>query len=156
MLTPLDIQNKLFTKRNFIINGYDTDEVDDFLDEILKDYETLYKENIELKDKASSLNDGITHYKSIEDMLQNTLMLAQNTAEDVKKNAQQEADNIINAANQKVNEALSDINNKINMKQIEYDELVNKYNVFKAKMESLLISQLELLKEQAKEDSNNQ
>lgn len=149
MLTPLEIENMKFSKQ--VVNGYNTEEVDDFLDELLKDYEVLYKENIELKDKASSLNDGITHYKSIEDTLQNTLMLAQNTADGLKAAAQKEADSIIAAANQKVSEALSSINQKIMLKEIEYTELVNKHNVYKAKMESLINSQLELLKEH-KED----
>ncbi len=145
MLTPLEIENMKFSKQ--VVNGYNTDEVDDFLDEVLKDYEVLYKENIELKDKASSLNDGITHYKSIEDTLQNTLMLAQNTADELKSAAQKEADTIIASANQKVSEALSGINQKIAIKEMEYTELVNKYNVYRAKMESLINSQLELLKE---------
>ena len=145
MLTPLEIENMKFSKQ--VVNGYNTEEVDDFLDELLKDYELLYKENKELKDKASSLNDGITHYKSIEDTLQNTLMLAQNTADGLKAAAQKEADSIIAAANQKVSEALASINQKLVLKEMEYTELVNKHNVYKAKMESLINSQLELLKE---------
>ena len=149
MLTPLEIENMKFSKQ--VVNGYNTEEVDDFLDELLKDYELLYKENKELKDKASSLNDGITHYKSIEDTLQNTLMLAQNTADGLKAAAQKEADSIIASANQRVSEALSGINQKIAIKEMEYTELVNKHSVYKAKMESLINSQLELLKEH-KED----
>ena len=145
MLTPLEIENMNFSKQ--VVNGYNTEEVDDFLDELLKDYELLYKENKELKDKASSLNDGITHYKSIEDTLQNTLMLAQNTADGLKAAAQKEAESIVASANQKVSEALSGINQKIAIKEMEYTELVNKHNVYKAKMESLINSQLELLKE---------
>ena len=43
MLTPLDIENKKFQKQ--MMNGYNVDEVDDFLDEITVDYEKLYKEN---------------------------------------------------------------------------------------------------------------
>ena len=150
MLTPLEIENQKFSKQ--IVNGYNTDEVDEFLDEILKDYETLYKENVELKSQTVSLNDGITHYKSMEDMLQSTLLLAQNTAEEVKKNAQKEAENILAEANQKVNESLSDINQMITKKQIEYEELKKQFDVYKAKMESILISQLELLKEQSKDN----
>ncbi len=146
MLTPLEIENMKFSKQ--LVNGYNTDEIDEFLDDILKDYETLYKENIELKDKTSSLNDGITHYKSMEDMLQSTLILAQNTAEEVKENAKKEAETILASANQKVSESLSDINQKLTAKQIEYDELQKQFDVYKAKMESLLISQLELLKGQ--------
>ena len=43
MITPLDIENKKFSKQ--MVNGYNVDEVDEFLDEITADYEKLYKEN---------------------------------------------------------------------------------------------------------------
>ena len=42
MLTPLDIENKKFSKQ--MMNGYSIDEVDDFLDELTVDYEKMYKE----------------------------------------------------------------------------------------------------------------
>ena len=46
MITPLDIENKKFSKQ--MVNGYNVDEVDEFLDEITADYEKLYKENMGL------------------------------------------------------------------------------------------------------------
>lgn len=96
MLTPLDIENKTFAKQ--IMNGYSTEEVQSFMNDLLRDYEKLYKENIEYKDKLDVLNQGIQHYKSIEDTLQNALVVAQGTAETVKKTAKAEADNIIKEA----------------------------------------------------------
>ena len=53
MLTPLDIENKRFTKT---IKGYNVDEVDDFLDQVTFEYEKLYKENAEYKSKFDGLN----------------------------------------------------------------------------------------------------
>ena len=50
MLTPLDISNKEFKKA---FRGYKEDEVDEFLDKVIADYERLYKENGELKDRIS-------------------------------------------------------------------------------------------------------
>ena len=95
MLTPLDIENRKFKKGIF---GYSSEEVDEFLDKIIENYEALYKENIELKDKIGVLNEGIQHYKTIEDTLKNTLMVAQTTSEDIKKNAYGKAENIIKEA----------------------------------------------------------
>ena len=51
MLTPLEIENKTFNKQ--VVNGYSTNEVHEFMTTLLKDYEQLYKENIEYKDKIS-------------------------------------------------------------------------------------------------------
>ena len=53
-LTPMDINNKEFKK---IIRGYNPEEVDEFLDKIVEDYEALYKENANLKEKVAAMKD---------------------------------------------------------------------------------------------------
>ena len=145
MLTPLDIENKTFNKQ--IMSGYNVDEVQNFMNELLRDYEKLYKENIEYKDKIDMLNQGIQHYKSIEDTLQNALVVAQGTAESVKQNAKAEADNIIKEAELNALKSLDDINKQVVEKRLQLDETKKQFDVYKAKMEALLISQLEILKE---------
>ena len=75
MLTPLDIENKKFSKQ--MMNGYSIDEVDDFLDELTIDYEKMYKELQETKSKVEELNKNLEHYKNIEETLQSTLIMAQ-------------------------------------------------------------------------------
>ena len=145
MLTPLDIENKRFSKQ--MMNGYDVGEVDDFLDELTLDYEKLYKENTSMKEKVSESENNLTQYKSIENTLQNTLVMAQTTAEDIKKNAKKEAEQIIKAAESDARLAVSNLNQEIIMKQKELEDLKKQFEVYKAKMESILISQLELLKD---------
>ena len=83
MITPLDIENKRFAKQ--MMNGYSVEEVDDFLDDLTADYSKNYKEVSELKAKVEELNKSLEHYKNIESTLQNTLVMAQSTAEDIKK-----------------------------------------------------------------------
>ncbi len=150
MLTPLDIENKTFKKQ--VMSGYNVTEVQAFLNEVLADYEKLYKENIEYRDKVELLNQGIQHYKSIEDTLQNALVVAQGTAENVKNTAKLEADNIIKEAELSALKSVDNINKQVIEKKMELDEATKQFEVYKAKMESLLISQLELLKEVNKSD----
>ena len=145
MLTPLDIENKTFNKQ--IMSGYNVDEVQNFMNELLRDYEKLYKENIEYKDKIDMLNQGIQHYKSIEDTLQNALVVAQGIAESDKQNAKAEADNIIKEAELNALKSVDDINKQVVEKRLQLDETKKQFDVYKAKMEALLISQLEILKE---------
>ena len=151
MLTPLDIENKTFNKQ--IMSGYSIEEVQAFMSELLKDYEKLYKENIEYKDKIDMLNQGIQHYKSIEDTLQNALVVAQGTAETVKQTAKAEADNIIKEAEINALKSVDDIAKQVVEKKMQLDETRKQFDVYKAKMESLLISQLEILKEVNKNDN---
>ncbi len=86
----------------------------------------------------------------METTLQNTLVMAQTTADDIKNMAKQQADSIINEAQKSAKDELTQIDSQILMKQRELEELKNQCEVFKTKMESMLVSQLELLKSQYK------
>ena len=150
MITPLDIENKKFSKQ--MMNGYSVEEVDEFLDELTVDYEKAYKESTELKNKVEELERSLVHYKTIEDTLQNTLVMAQSTAEEVKEVAKQQADQIIKEAEGNARKAAEDLSQEILMKKKELEDVKKQFDIYKAKMESLLISQLELLKDVNKDD----
>lgn len=145
MITPLDIENKRFAKQ--MMNGYSVEEVDDFLDEVTEEYTKNYKELNELKTKNEELEKSLVQYKTIEATLQSTLVMAQTTAEEVQNVAKQKADQIIEEAKSNAQKQVDDLNNEIVLKQKELDDVKKQFDVYKAKMESLLISQLELLKD---------
>ena len=149
MITPLDIENKKFAKQ--VMNGYSVDEVDDFLDDLTVEYEKMFKENAEFKSQITRLKEDVEHYKAIESTLQNTLVMAQTTAEDVKNVAKQQADQIIAEAKLNAEKEVDNLENEISLKRKELEDIQREFDVYKAKMESLLISQLELLKEINKE-----
>ena len=145
MLTPLDIENKKFSKQ--MMNGYSVEEVDDFLDELTENYEKLYKEVTEDRNKLEELTESISKYKNIENTLQNTLVMAQTAADDMKNAAKKEAEQIISAAQTEAKQSAMELEQEITLKKKELEDLEKQFDVYKAKMESLLISQLELLKE---------
>ena len=145
MITPLDIENKKFAKQ--MMNGYNVDEVDDFLDELTLDYGKLYKENAELKAQREELDSNVGKYKNIENTIQNTLIMAQKTADEVQEVAKKQAEQIVNEAKSNSEKELNALENDISLKKKELDDTKKQFEVYKAKMESLLISQLELLKE---------
>ncbi len=145
MYTPLDIENKKFAKQ--MMNGYSVEEVDNFLDELTLDYEKLYKEVNENKSKITELESGIKKYQNLESTLQNTLIMAQSTAEEIKKVAKQEADQLIKDAQGTAKQQVMELEQQLIIKKKELEDLQKQFDVYKAKMESLLISQLELLKE---------
>lgn len=145
MLTPLDIENKKFSKQ--IMNGYNVDEVDDFLDEIGVDYAKKQKELTDAENRIEELKSSLEHYKNIESTLQNTLIMAQSTAEEVKNVAKQKADQIINEAKTTTLKETDYLQNQIILKRKELEDVQKQFDIYKAKMESLLISQLELIKD---------
>ena len=111
MITPLDIENKRFAKQ--MVNGYSVEEVDDFLDELTIDYSKNYKEVTELRAKVDELNSSLEQYKNIESTLQNTLVMAQTTAEEVKNVAKQKADQIVDEAKANAQKKVDELNNEI-------------------------------------------
>lgn len=154
MITPLDIQNKQF-KRAF--RGYASKEVDVFLDDINNNYENLYKENIELKDKIGMLTDQIRQYNNLEETLKSTLVLAQSTADEVTGSARKKAELIIEDSELRsqnlIREAMEEVR-KINM---EYESLNKEMFVFKTKYKSFMQAQLISLEEffEDYDDENN-
>ena len=151
MLTPLDIENKRFAKQ--MMNGYSVEEVDDFLDEIGVDYAKKNKELTEANKKIEELTAEMEKYKTLESTLQNTLVMAQSTAEEVKKVANQQAEQILTEAKSSAQKEVDSLEQQITYKRKELEDVQKQFDIYKAKMESLLISQLELIKDINKEDN---
>ena len=145
MITPLDIENKKFSKQ--MMNGYSVEEVDDFLDDLTVEYTKNYKEVSELRAQVEELNKSLVQYKTMEDTLQNTLVVAQTTAEELKNVAKKKADQMIEEAKGSAKKQVDELDTQIMMKQKEYDDLKRQFDIYRRKMESLIISQGELLKE---------
>ncbi len=88
MLTPLDIHNKEFKR---VFRGYSEEEVDEFLDLVVAEFERLLRENEDLKAKNADLDGRLQHYKAVEETLQNAIVVAQQAAEELKASARKEA-----------------------------------------------------------------
>ena len=137
MITPLDIENKKFSKQ--MMNGYNVEEVDEFLDDITADYEKAYKQSTELKARVEELERDLLHYKTIEDTLQNTLVMAQSTAEDVKEVARQQAEQIIKDAEGNARKAVDELGQEVLFKKKELEDIKREFDVYKVKMESFYL-----------------
>lgn len=151
-ITSMDISNKEFKK---VIRGYDPDEVDDFLDKIAEDYETLYKENSSMKEKISSNNERLEHYTKMESTIQNTLLLAQNAAEQAKQNAQKESELILKNANESAQKVLDKANNDVITIHDEYETLKQEFIKFKSKFRNFMNSQIEMFESMDKDFMKN-
>lgn len=152
MLTPMDIHNKEF-KRGF--RGYSEEDVDAFMDNIASDYEKVYREYCELKERCDKLQDKLTQYEKMEATMNSTLMLAQQTAENVKVSANKEADLILQEAENKKKQMMDETTLNLQSSQQEMDKLKAQVGAFRAKCRAILTSQLRLLDDMAVEESVN-
>ena len=151
MLTPMDIQNKDFKRAT--IRGYREDEVEEFLDRVAADYERLYRENEKLKEQANLNEKEIAQFRRLEKNLQDTLMVAQKTAEEVissakknaeemKKNALNECQNIREQAQIDARRHMNEANNKLRNINAEYDQILREKNAFLVKIRAALETEL--------------
>ena len=142
MITPLEFEKKDFKSAAI---GYSKKSVDDFFNKIKVDYEKLYKENIELKDKVAMLNDSISQYKSMEEVLKTAMLAAQSSAEEIKKNAQEKAENIIQESEYLAQKNREFSNQEIINAKAELEDVKKEMTIYKNQMETMLRTQLELL-----------
>jgi cell division initiation protein len=141
-LSPLDIHNKEFS-RSF--RGYNEDEVDDFLERIIQDYEALIRQNKELEERVAELTEKLQHFTNIEDSLSKSIILAQETAEEVKANARKEAQLIVKEAEKNADRIVSEALNKSRKIALEVEEVQKHAAIFRARFRALIQAQLEML-----------
>ncbi|MDY6011772.1 DivIVA domain-containing protein [Clostridium sp.] len=151
-LTPMDINNKEF-KRG--LRGYNPDEVDEFLDEVVDNYEELYKENGKLKEKLEVLEEQVSHYAKIEGTIQNTLVLAQNAADQAKEASQKEAEVIIKNANETAQRIVDKAHNDVIQINSEFDRVKQEFIKFRAKFRNFINAQLETFDDLEKDVTKN-
>ena len=141
MITPIDIQ-----ARNFKTGmGYSKADVDAFFQTLTTDFEALYRENLELKDKINILNECINHNKSIEKSLQKALVLAEQTAEDTISSAKANATVIEQEAVLKAQSIVADAKIELDHIHAKTIELIQQYEKYRAQYKSLAKAQMDLL-----------
>lgn len=141
-LTPIDVQNKEFSRS---IRGFSPTEVDEFLDRISKEMESLIKENIANREQLSQVKDKLNHYHKLEETLHNAIIVAQETAEDVKRNAAKEAELIRREADRDAARIMDEARYKASRILAEHEEVYKQAQIFKMRFRSLVEAQLSTL-----------
>ncbi|HBK5477392.1 TPA: DivIVA domain-containing protein [Enterococcus faecium] len=164
-LTPLDIQNKTFPTK---MRGYNQDEVDDFIDLVVRDYEELTQRNRELEKAVKHSEEKLEYFNELKDALNQSIIVAQDTADKVKTSASKESEVIVTSAQNKADELvanaekrahqlttdaeekarkiLTDATEKARQLATETEDLKKKTRVFHQRISLMLESQLEQVK----------
>ncbi|MCD1261632.1 DivIVA domain-containing protein [Paenibacillus athensensis] len=141
-LTPLDIHNKEFS-RSF--RGYDEDEVNEFLDQVIKDYEALIRENKDLQNQMLTLQERLDHFVHIEETLSKTIIVAQEAADEVKNNAKKEGQLVLKEAEKNADRIINEALVRSRKIALETEELKKQASIYRTRFRALLEAQLELL-----------
>lgn len=136
MITAMEIRNQQFSRS---VRGYSTVEVNNFLQQLAQDYEDLYSDNATLKETIQRLEYEMQKYRRLEETMNNSLILAQQTAEEVKVNARREAALILRESKTKIAEVLA-----------VYQEVIKRVSVLTTEVKGQVHGQLELLEKSQK------
>ena len=145
-ITPVDIQHKTFKKA---LQGYDRAEVDQFLDELIESLEDEAQEKAALEAEIADLRERISHFKAMEESLQNTLILAQRTADEVKAAAHKEADLIKAQAKMEAEKDIASLVDRTDETKREHQRMVENTEKARSELRSLLMTHLALLEKAA-------
>lgn len=146
MITPEDIENKVFKKAK--IGGYDINDVEEFLEKLIVDYEGLAKQNTELNDKCENLQESVRYYKSLELGIEQTISNAKEQADKIKEVALQEASNLKTSQEINFQNKIAEYEEKIRQKELEYEEVKKKMQIYKIKIKSMIEAQLQIMDEE--------
>ncbi|MGM0651730.1 MAG: DivIVA domain-containing protein [Bacillota bacterium] len=138
-ITPMDIQEKEFERA---FRGYDIEDVDDFLDQIATDLEGMIRENSELKEKLSQMEEKNKNYHKLEETMHNAIVVAQETADEVKNNAKREAELIRREAEREAKQVVEDARKRAGRILSEQEELFKQAQLFKMRFRAFIEAQL--------------
>jgi len=141
-ITPLDIQQKQFP---FKFRGFDTEEVDSFLELIREEMEELLRENASLREEAKRLERQLKEYKDLETTMRNTLVATQQMVEDYQNNAKKEAELIKKEAELKAEEMIKEAQEKVIKIHEDITDLKGVRRHFKEEIRRLIESHLSML-----------
>lgn len=144
-LTPLDIHNKEFSKG---FRGYDEDEVNEFLDQVIKDYELVIREKKQLEEQVLDMKEKLQHFSTIEETLNKSILIAQEAAEEVRGNAQKESKLIIKEAEKNADRIINEALIKSRKVTMEFEELKKQSKVFRTRLRMAIETQLEILNQE--------
>ncbi|TCI23277.1 DivIVA domain-containing protein [Exiguobacterium sp. SL-10] len=141
-LTPIDIHNKEFSTR---FRGYDIDEVNEFLDQIIKEFELLIRENRRYEELVNDMQARIDYFSSMEDTLNKSIIVAQEAAEEVKTNAAKEASLILKQAEREALAREEEASRKEQIAEREVIQMLKKVELYRTRFRVLVDAQMELL-----------
>lgn len=148
--------------RNF--KNYTPEEVDNFLDQIIKQVELMIEDNksknteIALKDKkiqelesklsdVEHLQDKLNHYERMESTLNRAVLIAQRTSDEIKKSAHKESEIILEDAKKNASRIVNESLIKAEKVEEDAENLKRNVNLFKKRLKSIIQNQLDLVED---------
>ena len=145
-----------------VMRGYDPDEVNNFLDQVIKRVEKMIadidkknklieSQNEEIKElkenikSADGLKEKLEQYERMENTLNRAIMMAQKTSDQLKITAHRESEIILEDAKKNASRIVNDALMKAEKIESDADAMKRNINVLKHRLKNIIESQLEII-----------
>ncbi len=134
-------------KFNTVFRGYDKYEVQQFLDEVINNYDALLTKSKKTEEENQKLKEQIAYYQKIEDTMNRAIYTAESAGEQIKSSARREAESLITEARHNASRIINDALLKAERAQNHADQLKRNTNVLKRRLRQIIENQLEVINE---------
>lgn len=128
-------------------DGYNKNEVNKFVNDVIIEVESMISKLKEKDRKIEELTKTIEKYNNIELTLNKTILMAENTSNEMKKLAKEEADRLINEAKKNASRIVNEALLEAEKTQIESIRLKKNIVLFKKKLKIILENQIDMVDE---------
>ena len=142
-ITPNDIHNKDFSTK---FKGFDPEEVNDFLEEVKKELETLIRDNKDLEKRVKFNEEKVEYFNSIQETLNKSILVAQEAADRLRENARKDAEIIVFEAEKAAQAMLREAAAKATEITRETDLIKKETRIFRQRLQILTQTQLDMIK----------
>ena len=139
-------------KFDTVFRGYDKQQVQTFLDEIIKNYELLLRKSQKTQEDNIKLNEQLKYYQNIEDRMNRAIYTAESAGDQIKKNARREAEMLVTEARHNASRIINDALLKAERAQNHADQLKRNTNTLKKRLRQIIQNQLDVIEEMDRVD----
>jgi cell division initiation protein len=139
-------------KFDTVFRGYDKQQVQAFLDEVIKNYEILLKKSQQTQEDNNKLKEQIKYYQDVEDRMNRAIYTAETAGDQIKNNARREAEMLVTEARHNASRIINDALLKAEKAQNHADQLRRNTNTLKRRLRQIIQNQLDVIEEMDKVD----
>ena len=132
---------------NTTLNGYDKLEVNAFVEEVTREYESVLEKLKSREIEIKALNDRLDYYKNLESTLNTAVLVAEDSSNQIKRIAKEEAKLIIDQAKKNASHIINDALIRAEKIEIKADTLERNIITFKRKLKLIVEQQLAVVED---------
>ena len=126
-------------------NGYNKDEVNEFVSDVTKNFEEMLNRLKQTDKELELLRQENIKYQNLESTLNKAIILANDTANQIKRTSRDEAEMILNDARKNASRIINDALLKAEKAENDARDLQRRVEIYKKRVKQVIEEQRELI-----------